>query len=412
MPYTDKQASVPKLQLDPAVRFKPVGPGKWLVWKEGASTYLKTNLSGYLFLRLLRSNRSLHQVAPALNAELGTRLEEEDVLRIYDSRFRNKGLFLDEPPPAPEGTIPPYLLWGFTLLDRQRVAAASRLFSFLHAWPAVLMVVLWLTVSLWMSHPVQLDPEELNWPAELLITACSVLLHEFGHASALLYYGGRPGIIGGGLYLVFPVMFSDVTDAWRLSPRKRVHVNLAGIYFEWAFCAALLTASELWGFGSGKLAAVLILLRSLWNLNPLVRGDGYWVLTDLTGVDRLNERARVELARRLKNPRIWLHPGNSRLLALLGLLHYLAVSLFLVGLLYAVYQSYDSGVMTLLLQAAIHPGDTENTIASLLPRLYPFALLSIVLIRYLMRANEIYSPGHYFRRVVGFPGSRSASTKE
>ncbi len=408
----DKNESVPVLQLDPGVRIKPIGPGKWLVWREGTSTFLKTSLPGYLFLMLLRQKKSVRQLASLLNDRMGSNLREEDILRIYHSRFRNKGLFLDESPLYSKRTVPHYLLWGFTLMDKDRVAAAGRFFKYLHTWPAVLIMVIWMLISVWTSNPAQTRLEALNWPMEILLTACAVLMHEFGHASALSYYGGRPGVIGAGIYAVFPVMFSDVTDAWRLSPGKRVHINLGGMYFEWIFCAILLTFSEVSAFESGKLAAVLIVLRSLWNLNPLVRGDGYWVLTDLTGIDNLNERARMEFGKWLKNPGRSLESAKCRMLAILGLLHYLAILFFLAGLLFAGYEVLRTGVLTDLVQAVLKTEEKRMAFGSVLPRLYPVILLLFILIRYLNRANVIYSLGHYFRRVVGFPGSRSTAAKE
>ncbi len=66
----------------------------------------------------------------------------------------------------------------------------------------------------------------------LVITILSSLIHEFGHASACIRYGVSPGNIGVGLYLNFPLFYTDVTGIWCLSQKHRHVVNLAGIYFQ------------------------------------------------------------------------------------------------------------------------------------------------------------------------------------
>ena len=65
----------------------------------------------------------------------------------------------------------------------------------------------------------------------LAVVAASVLFHELGHAAACRYSGGRPGAIGLGLYLVYPALFTDVTDAQRLGRSGRPRTDLGGVYF-------------------------------------------------------------------------------------------------------------------------------------------------------------------------------------
>jgi hypothetical protein len=55
----------------------------------------------------------------------------------------------------------------------------------------------------------------------LALVAVSAGFHEFGHAAACRYVGATPGAMGVGLYLVWPVFFTDVTDSYRLGRRER-----------------------------------------------------------------------------------------------------------------------------------------------------------------------------------------------
>ena len=63
----------------------------------------------------------------------------------------------------------------------------------------------------------------------LVFMVVSSLFHELGHASACKHFGIRHGGIGFGLYLNFPVLYTDVTEVWRLRRADRCIVNLGGV---------------------------------------------------------------------------------------------------------------------------------------------------------------------------------------
>ena len=71
----------------------------------------------------------------------------------------------------------------------------------------------------------------------------SSFFHELGHASACKHFGVRHGGIGFGLYLNFPVLYTDVTEVWKLDRTQRCVVNLAGVYFQSYWLIILLTSS-------------------------------------------------------------------------------------------------------------------------------------------------------------------------
>ena len=63
----------------------------------------------------------------------------------------------------------------------------------------------------------------------------SIIFHELGHSSACRYYNAEHKEIGFGIYFIFPVFYSNVTDIWRLKPSQRIVVDLAGLYFQYIF---------------------------------------------------------------------------------------------------------------------------------------------------------------------------------
>lgn len=126
------------------------------------------------------------------------------------------------------------------------------------------------------------------------------LLHELGHAAAARKYGAEPTEIGIGLYLIFPVLFCNVTDAWRLPRGPRIVINLAGAYFQLIATALLILAQAAFGSAALGLAIVVNLVSILVTLNPFLRFDGYWVYSDYFNLPNLRETASRYLADRVR----------------------------------------------------------------------------------------------------------------
>jgi putative peptide zinc metalloprotease protein len=123
------------------------------------------------------------------------------------------------------------------------------------------------------------------------------VLHELGHAWTATRYGCRVASMGVSFLVMFPVLYTDTTSAWRLtSRRKRLAIDCAGV------AAELMVASIstlIWVMlPEGSLRSIFfILAASSWimslavNLNPLMRFDGYYVLADWLDVPNLQARA-------------------------------------------------------------------------------------------------------------------------
>ena len=139
-----------------------------------------------------------------------------------------------------------------------------------------------------------------------------------GHAAACHYGGARPGVIGVGVYLVFPAFFTNVTDSYRLGRAGRLRTDLGGLYFN-VWCVLALGGSYLiTGNGLFLLALLLMQIEMVQQLIPTVRFDGYFVLADLAGVPDLFARVRPVLLSLLPgrpaDPRVTeLRPKTRRL---------------------------------------------------------------------------------------------------
>jgi len=127
------------------------------------------------------------------------------------------------------------------------------------------------------------------------------LIHEIGHAAVCKYYGGEVHAMGVILLLFTPLPFVDATSAWGFrSRRQRMFVGLAGLFAELAVAAvaALIWVNTAPG-AMNALAYNVIFAASIstfiFNINPLIRFDGYYILIDLLEVPNLFQRSREQL---------------------------------------------------------------------------------------------------------------------
>ena len=129
----------------------------------------------------------------------------------------------------------------------------------------------------------------------VLFMLLSSLWHEMGHAAACKYFGIRHGGIGFGLYLNIPVLYTDVTEVWRLKRHQRCIVNLAGVYFQTYLLIIVLGIYFYTHYELLKYLALVMNIGFAITLNPFFKFDGYWLMTDLTGVPNLRQRSNEAL---------------------------------------------------------------------------------------------------------------------
>lgn len=204
-----------------------------------------------------------------------------------------------------------FFSWRFPLFDPERLLrrlmpAVRPLFGWFGAivWLAVVLPALVLTATHWSDLTMNvldhvLVPENLLflWLLFPLIKA----FHEFGHAFATQAFGGEVHEMGVMLLVLTPVPYVDASSAWAFRNKwKRVLVGAAGMVVE-LFLAAL--ALFIWlsaepGIVRG-LAYNAIFIAGistiLFNANPLLRYDGYYILADLIEIPNLRPRASAYL---------------------------------------------------------------------------------------------------------------------
>jgi putative peptide zinc metalloprotease protein len=123
------------------------------------------------------------------------------------------------------------------------------------------------------------------------------ILHELAHAYTVIRYGCQVPTMGVALLVMFPILYTDTSDTWKVkSAMERAHVGAAGMIME-LYIACIATFS--WAFlpdGIFKSAAFIMATTS-WmlslaiNTNILMRFDGYYIFSDLLGIQNLQKRS-------------------------------------------------------------------------------------------------------------------------
>ncbi|WP_110690925.1 efflux RND transporter periplasmic adaptor subunit [Salinicola endophyticus] len=123
------------------------------------------------------------------------------------------------------------------------------------------------------------------------------LCHEFGHAFMAKRAGCRVQSMGLAFMVMLPMFYTDVSDAWRVRERRsRLLIGAGGVLAELLLAVLALLAWSLLPDGPLRTSAFM-LASATWittlviNLNPFMRFDGYFLISDLWGVDNLQQRA-------------------------------------------------------------------------------------------------------------------------
>lgn len=202
--------------------------------------------------------------------------------------------------PAESARRSPFLL-QFELLAGERLAPLTRrLASLFRWWLAIPVIIGFLTVEAIAlplaaahMHDSASIGEVILLFAALIIT---MLCHELGHLSACARSGGAHGGMGVGLYWVFPAMYAEVSQAWRMSPSARVLVDVGGLYFQAFTVIAIGGYAIVAGDALAYRLLWLVTFTMLHTLNPFFKFDGYWLLSDATGLTNLHAQVRRTVA--------------------------------------------------------------------------------------------------------------------
>ena len=242
-------------------------------------------------------------IAAAVSEEIGRTVSPDNVRFLVEKKLRPLGVLA-----APDGSSPalerpdPLLALKFrtAVIPEGFTRALTTIFRPLF-WPPVLALVIaaFLALDAWLllDHGIAQGVRHAIYQPLLLLgmfaaVVVATAFHEIGHATACRYGGAKPGVMGVGLYIVWPAFYTDVTDAYRLGRGGRLRTDLGGIYFNAIVALAMGGLYALTGFEPLLLLVLLQTFAMLQQLLPFLRLDGYYILSDLTGVPDMFSRIK------------------------------------------------------------------------------------------------------------------------
>lgn len=323
---TSTQRAIP-LQARADLSVKAIhymGANYWVVKDPVALKYFRFQPEQYKILTLLNGERNLEQIRDEFHKEFPTvRLTVQDVQNlvtdlhrtglVYSNRLgqgaalvkrdrENKRkkmwqtlknvLYLRLPGWDPEKTltaIHPYFKWMF-----EWYGVAFWFLMVISAWTLLLMH--------FREFQSKLPgfQQFFGWPNIMymwMILGVAKVIHEFGHGLTCKHFMGECHEMGVLLLVFSPCLYCDVSDSWLLENKwKRIMIGAAGMYIE-----VLLSAFAIFGWWYSRdglfnylclnLFFVSTVTTVIFNINPLMRYDGYYMLSDFLEIPNLRPKA-------------------------------------------------------------------------------------------------------------------------
>jgi multidrug resistance efflux pump len=160
------------------------------------------------------------------------------------------------------------------------------------------------------AYALRWETVVLAWLGLIVVTTC----HEFAHGLTCKHFGGEVHEVGFLMIYLTPAFYCNVSDAWLFREKsKRLWVMLAGSYCDWCLWSILVVVCRLTIPNSlinylSWLMVALLGARIFFNLNPLIKLDGYYLLSDWVEIPNLRQRSMDYLMSHLR----WLLWGGSR----------------------------------------------------------------------------------------------------
>ncbi|MBF0311630.1 MAG: hypothetical protein HQL56_19130 [Magnetococcales bacterium] len=251
----------------------------------------------------------------------------------------------------------------------------------LFGWPGALVSLVFLVWGVWElllggDRAWNQAQHLLQWHNVILLYLAIFVskgLHEFGHAALCKRYGAPVRHLGFMLLMFSPLPYVDVTSSWTLRNRfQRAAIGCGGMLVDLVVASI---ATVVWAHSPpgavNEIAYNLMFTTAIYtvvfNLNPLMRFDGYYILSDLIGVPNLHESCKATFQRWFRHRFLsmeeegeGLKPGETaakvtfflgsnlyRLFVMGGIVLFVADSYMGVGLVVAVAMALTSFVLPL-----------------------------------------------------------------
>lgn len=313
-----KLTAVPTLREDlklyPGTKTKDGFPS-WIVYDPPNNRYYRIGWEEFEMLSRWHL-QNIDLIIKAVNSETTLKIAFEDVKKVIDFLTANNLIYHD-PNKADsilygkklqakmslfKKFLTGYLFFRIPLWKPDKFLTATEFLitlfinrKTLYVLGGMILLSLYLLIRQWeqfiSTFMYFFNPKGMLFYA-IAITVVQIF-HELSHAYTAHHYGCRVHTIGIAFIVLWPVLYTDTSDSWRLtSRRKQIAINSAGVVSElllatfaiivWSFLDSGILKSICFITATASLAVTLSI-----NLNPLMRFDGYYLLADAWDIDNL-----------------------------------------------------------------------------------------------------------------------------
>ncbi len=292
----------------------------------GSVTIFRLTPDQWKLAHFFDGQRSYDEIADLFVADTGTQVSGDDV-RMFAEMMEDVKFWYQSPQEknaalmeklrdrrkkqkkSKAGDMAHIVVARWDVDELVEVAHQKLQFLFKPWFTAVALLLFTFTIYVFVTHWSQIGVDTYEYysftdksAADLaefwLLFLFMAFFHESAHALVCKHYGG--GVHATGFHLIYltPAFFVDVTEAWVYADRfQRVVTCIVGIWTELIICSVATVVW--WGTPPGgavhDLAYKVILIAGiavvLMNLNPLVKLDGYYVMSETLGIDQIKERS-------------------------------------------------------------------------------------------------------------------------
>lgn len=305
-------------RLRPGLRFTPVGEhnqAHYIVEDTARHVYYRIGLEEYLLLAHLNRSSSLEELLQKAAATSDVALAPEQAMTVLKWAAAKQLLQTDSPKTLNALLGQEKQLQAMRALNRMNLVSfkiplgnpdplLQKISPWLRPLTGPFFGLLWIVAALFamgtlFSHWQEFHAGSTGFfsPTNLfllwLIWLGLKILHELFHALVCYRYGGRVHEAGILFILFMPFTYVNATSSWKFPSRwQRIHVAIAGMFIE---LAVAWTALIIWaknpdttaGLIAHRTVIVAGISSLLFNANPLMRFDGYYILSDLVDIPNL-----------------------------------------------------------------------------------------------------------------------------
>jgi putative peptide zinc metalloprotease protein len=308
------------------------GRNYWVVKDPVGLQYFRFEEEEFAILQMLDGDSSLDEIAERFEAQFPPQTIRVEELQNFIGMLHRSGLVLSDAPGQGRqlkerrdekkrkellGALSNILAFRFRGIDPEGIlnwlAPMFRVFySPLFTFCAISFALSALTLVIVQFDEFQARLPSFhsffsaqNWLLLAVTLMCTKILHEFGHGTSCKHFGGECHEMGVMMLVLTPCLYCNVSDSWMLPNRwHRAAIGAAGMYVELILASC---ATFIWWFSepgflnyiSLNVMFVCSVSTLMFNANPLLRYDGYYILSDILEIPNLRQKASTILNRKL-----------------------------------------------------------------------------------------------------------------